>query len=195
MSDPALHRHLFDAVEAGYPALAVELARACLAREAETFAVLMHYGMALQELARYDEAHAALARAESLADGSERVLLLRQQGSLAEARGDHDGAAALYERAIALAPEDPTGYIYLGTMRWRRGRLDDAVRALRRAVTCTDGPLDEAWCNLGLVLRSRGDYLEALECFRAALALDPDYPAALEASADVERLLFDFPLG
>ena len=193
MNDPALYRHLVDAAEAGYPALASEIARAYLRRLPESFAVLLHYGIALQELARHDEAEDALLQAERLAAGPERALVRRQRGSLAEARGRDDAAVDLYRQAIELAPEDPRGYVALGSLLVRRGRADEALRALRRAVTCTDGEVEEAYCHLGVALRSRGEYLEALGCFRAALELDPDYPLAQEGLADVEHVLFQFP--
>ena len=193
MTEPDLYRHLVDAAEAGYPALAAEIARTYLRRLPETFAVLHHYGIALQELARHDEAEDVLLRAERLAAGPERALVRRQRGSLAEARGREDAAVDLFRQAIELAPEDPRGYVALGSLLARRGRSDEALRALRRAVTCPDGEVEEAYCHLGLVLRSRGEYLEALECFRAALELDPDYPLAHEGLADVEHVLFQFP--
>jgi tetratricopeptide (TPR) repeat protein len=193
MTEPALVRHLRDAIEAGYPALAAELARACLARQPETLPVLLHYAAALQELGRLDEAASALDRAERLAAGDERVELHHRRGGLAEAEGRLDDAAGHYEEAVRLAPEEARGYVALGMTQLRRRRPDDAVRALRRAVGCEGDEPEVAWCALGIALRGRGEYLEALECFRAAIALDPDYPAALEARADVERVLFDFP--
>jgi hypothetical protein len=63
----------------------------------------------------------------------------------------------------------------------------------RRAITCREGCVGEAYWNLGLVVRAREQYLEALERFRAALAVDPDYTAAQEALVDVEQGLFNFP--
>jgi tetratricopeptide (TPR) repeat protein len=49
--------------------------------------------------------------------------------------------------------------------------------------------VDEAHLNLGLVLRSRERYREALECFERALELSPDYESALIAMADIRKAI------
>ena len=59
----------------------------------------------------------------------------------------------------------------------------------RRAVQCHKGCVDEAWYNLGLVLRALERYDEALECFGRALAIDPQYKDARLAKRDVAKVL------
>ena len=44
---------------------------------------------------------------------------------------------------------------------------------------------DEAFFNLGLLLRAERRYRDALTCFERAIELDPKYSDALEARADV----------
>jgi tetratricopeptide (TPR) repeat protein len=96
-------------------------------------------------------------------------------------------------QAIDARPEDATAYIYLGVMLAKNGQLDEAEALHRRTTACADGCLDEAYLNLGHVLRAKDRYLDALECFRAALRRDPLYEAAQEALADIEQVLFQFP--
>ena len=68
----------------------------------------------------------------------------------------------------------------------KQGRLHDAEDTHRKAVACTRGCIDEAYLNLGLILRARERFAEAAECFREALRRDPDYRAARRALRDVE---------
>ena len=65
----------------------------------------------------------------------------------------------------------------------KRARPGEAVPHLRRAVSLNpDNP--EPYNMLGLVAELRGDLLEALKMYRAALAVDPSYRPAL---ANLER--------
>ena len=54
--------------------------------------------------------------------------------------------------------------------------------SLRQAIRSAD---------LGGNLLSSKRYLEAAECYRRALAIDPDYEAACERLSDVELILKD----
>jgi len=49
--------------------------------------------------------------------------------------------------------------------------------------------LDEAYLNLGLVLRAQERYKEALACFEKALELTPDYRKAITAKSDIEKAI------
>jgi tetratricopeptide (TPR) repeat protein len=48
--------------------------------------------------------------------------------------------------------------------------------------------VEEAYFNLGLILRAEGKYEEALECFERAIEIDPQYTLAKQARKDVARL-------
>jgi Flp pilus assembly protein TadD len=96
-------------------------------------------------------------------------------------------------KAVEARPDDATAYIYLGAMLAKNGRLEEAESWHRRAVQCPEGCIDEAYLNLGYVLRAKEEYLEAWECFREALRRDPLYQAAEEAIEDMEQVLFRFP--
>lgn len=52
---------------------------------------------------------------------------------------------------------------------------------------CPEGCIDEAYHNLGLILRAQGRLREAADCFRRAIELDPEYDNAKEALDDVTR--------
>ncbi|WP_428305983.1 tetratricopeptide repeat protein [Lacipirellula sp.] len=149
----------------------------------------LYVGIALVEVARYEEAEQAIARAISLCPTEMRHHPLSHMGHLFREAGDYDQAAEWYRRAIAAGPDLPHHYIFLGALLAKQGRFADAEEAHRNAIACPEGELDEAYLNLGFVLRAREQFVEAAECFREALRLDPEYRAARRALHDVERCI------
>ena len=67
--------------------------------------------------------------------------------------------------------------------------LSEAEHVHRKATICEKGCIDEAYHNLGLVLRGQGKLEEALQCFEKAIAIDPDYKEAKHALADVKAAI------
>jgi tetratricopeptide (TPR) repeat protein len=113
-------------------------------------------------------------------------------GHLYRAWGKYDEAAVWYRRGIELEPDFAGGYIFLGAVLAKSGDLQSAEEQHRKATQCERGCIDEAYLNLGLVLRAQDRYAEAAECLRKSLELDTDGDqdggtrAALD---DVERML------
>ncbi len=155
--------------------------------------MLVYYGVALQDLARYEEARAIFERSLALMPADSQERLYRRFGLLAQDESKIDEAEQWFRKAIEARPADATPCIYLGAMLAKNGRLEEAEHWHRRAVACPDGCIDEAYLNLGYVLRAKEEYLEAFECFREALKRDPLYVAAQEALEDMDRVLFRFP--
>jgi tetratricopeptide (TPR) repeat protein len=181
------------ACDEGHPALAVELGKLYLARYPDDAWALIYFGMALQSLARYGDARAAYDRALALLPAEDHHRIYRQFGLVAQDQADIEGAEHWYRRAIQALPTDATPYIFLGAMLAKNGRLDEAEACHREATGCSEGCIDEAYLNLGYVLRAKGQYLDALECFREALSRDPLDRDAQEALEDVDQVLFRFP--
>jgi tetratricopeptide (TPR) repeat protein len=193
MSSDQRRAQVIAAYKSSQPGLTVELAPLYLEREPDDRHLWLIYGQALNDLARYAEARSAYERALALTPDEERAPVYRLLGQLHEARSELREAERYYRDAIALAPEHPSAYVFLGGMLALNGRLEEAERIHRRGTECVEGPTDEAFYNLGLVQRARRDYLGALTSFRRALELDPDYEEARQAIRDVEALLFEFP--
>ena len=147
----------------------------------------------MQDLARYAEARASYERALALLPPEDHERIFRQLGMLAQDQANIQEAEGWYRRAIEALPSDATAYIYLGAMLAKHGRLDDAEVCHRRATECHEGCIDEAYLNLGYVLRAKGQYLDALQCFREALSRDRLDTDAQEALEDIEQVLFRFP--
>jgi tetratricopeptide (TPR) repeat protein len=190
-----------DAEERQHDATAVHLCREYLKREPECGLVWLKLGGLLHQIARYDESRAALEMAIQHASyysetpGLEkfvRAVSLYEMGNLYRAWGKYEEAAAWYRCGIELQPDRANGYTSLGEVLAQAGDLEAAEAPLRKATQCKRGFIDEAYLNLGLVLRSQGRFTEAAECLRKALELDPDGDAAggtRAALEDVERII------
>jgi tetratricopeptide (TPR) repeat protein len=177
------------AYQADLPALTVARARVFLKERPECGPAWKVLGSALLDLARHREGEEALRQAISLCPPEKLWIPLSEMGYLHKARGDYKRAAVWYRRAIEAVPEEASGYIYLGGVFAKAGRLDRAEAAHRAATRCKDGCRDEAFLNLGLVLRAQERYEEAAECLEEALKLDPKSTAAKKALRDVRHTL------
>ena len=81
-------------------------------------------------------------------------------------------AVSHFQTVTELRPESAQAFFNLGTAQMGGGRLDDAVRQLRRSVEL-DPDYVAARINLGNVLAAQGTFDEAIVHYRRALALDP----------------------
>ncbi len=172
-----------------YPALTIRYGRRFVLQYPDHGLAWLLLGIALVELARYEEAEQAFVKAIDLFPEDQRSIALGHMGHLFKMSGDFEQAAHWYRLGIETTANDATYYIFLGGALARQGRLHDAEEAYRVATRCSEGCIDEAFLNLGLVLRARERFKEAAECFREALRLDPEYQAARWAVRDVLRCL------
>ena len=98
-------------------------------------------------------------------------------------RQDFAAAVRLGEQAVAADPTDARAQNLLGAAHASLGRFDAARTAFRAAERAT--PRDaRTQINLGLLDLRSGTAEDAVQHFAAALALDPDSPAALSGLAD-----------
>lgn len=112
------------------------------------------------------EAEAALARGTGDAHDHTVAALA------AAARGDHAGAQALFERALAMEPGNPATLTGLAIFHRQNGRLRDAVLACDAAIAAwPDYP--DAWLERGAILSSGGSAQAARHSFARAAELAP----------------------
>ncbi len=150
--------------------------------------VIFNYAEILYKLTRYEEAiRVYLDAIERFED--RRWGLYNQMGHLHRYRGDYAVAELWYQKAVDENPDEAGSYIFLGAVQAVQGKLMQAEVTHRRAIQCPEGLIDEAYHNLGLVLRGQGRFAEAADCFRKAIELCPEYPHAIEALQDVEAAL------
>ena len=167
----------------------VELARRYLASHPKHCVVWLYYADALYDMARYTESLAALRRAVRLWPSKMLHLVYYRFGNIHKQRGAFRLAERWYRRAIEVSPSNATYRIFLGSFLARAGRLQEAEAVHRRATRCKEGCIDEAFLNLGLVLRALERYADARKCFQRALVIDPKYKAAREELSDVEHVI------
>ena len=101
-------------------------------------------------------------------------------GYLAETRyflGEKQAAHADLERAIALTPG--TGYFYLVRGLWQRssGDIQGAMESIQASLKLDSGN-EFTWDVLGNLYQRLQRHTEAVQAFRAALRLKPNFPAA-----------------
>ena len=165
--------------------IALEYTREC-PRDAAGWAFL---ATALIELRLYTKARTALRRLDRVAPGRLAYPVCVRWAAYYDAIGDLKRSEGWYRRAVAAAP---AALVFLGALLAKQGRLAEAKRCHRRATRLPDDvrlARDEAYFNLGLILRAERRYRTALDCFDRAIALNPKYVEAFEARADVRSAL------
>jgi tetratricopeptide (TPR) repeat protein len=103
---------------------------------------------------------------------------LFEAAELAEAGGDHEEAARLYEICANADRSDPIAPYNLGNIRLSQGDHKEAILAYERALA-RDSGFVEARYNLALALEAAGKQKRALDELKRALAADPAYSDAM----------------
>lgn len=97
-----------------------------------------------------------------------------------------DDAIEECKKAIAVDPDFGNPYNDIGSYLIKLGRPDEAIPWLERAVTAPRyEPRHYPHCNLGRVYRAKGMLNKAIEEFEKALRIEPEYPAARDALAEI----------
>jgi len=138
----------------------------------------------LARFALYEEASQALRRAHRLMPLQERSKIYIQWGHFYNKKCDLKQAERWYRRALRSRPTTET-LIFLGAILAKQGRFLAAKRCHCAAIRLATDPPDEAYYNLGLILRAERKYHQALECFERAIKIHPKYLIAKHARKDV----------
>ncbi|MDR3145220.1 MAG: tetratricopeptide repeat protein [Treponema sp.] len=105
----------------------------------------------------------------------ENAAYLNHSGiALTEANRPND-AIPLFQKALALEPENPLLWLNLGIAQQRVGNYEEALDSFGRAVVIDDG-LAEAWFSLGLIYYDLEQFDEAENCYHTALVRDDGAP-------------------
>jgi tetratricopeptide (TPR) repeat protein len=142
------------------------------------------FGDSLRVVGQPEQAESALRRALELAP-ERRSHICKALAALFNECGRFAEAEKLYAE-LCLDP-DFTNFGWLWMMRGTNlaaaGELPAAEACHRKALTFDDEHLDrdEAYLNLGYVLRAQGCHAEAQGAFLNALVITPDHPEAIRA--------------
>src|SRR5436190_1293603 len=142
-------------------------------------------GRVLQAWEQWDAAHKAYARAQALAPRTFEWHYL--DGVVLQRLARPAAAAARFEAAVAITPDNLPARVKLAEAVLDSGRLDEAQR-LFAALTDPDGAPAAAF-GLGRIAAAQGKHAAAVEQFQRAIALFPEFGAAHYALAMSYRAL------
>jgi tetratricopeptide (TPR) repeat protein len=113
---------------------------------------------------------AALAAADVSPEAHQAEVAVRvQRGDILHARGNCTLAIGEYREALKLAPTDASLHNKLAVCQQRLGRLAAARAGYERALVLRPD-YGAAWNNLGALHHAQGEYDQAVDCYRKALA-------------------------
>jgi tetratricopeptide (TPR) repeat protein len=142
----------------------------------------------LSGMARYSEARDALRRAKFLSPKERYYFVFHQFGHLYMEKGDYLRAEKWYRKALEKK-ETTSHFIFLGACLAKQGKFSEAKKCHKKALKIASETPDEAYYNLGLILRAEEKFEEALNYFEKAIKLNPEYKLAKEAKRDIKNLL------
>ncbi|MFO0553975.1 MAG: tetratricopeptide repeat protein [Polyangiaceae bacterium] len=182
--EAALWKRAAKAENSGLFALSLELTRMYVHAYPDNVWGWAVLGLRFGGLTRLVEARGALAIALRMAPRSVRGRLYWIVASFYDEISDLERAMFWLRRLVAICPDTPS-WILKGCVHARLGEHAEAKRCHKNAIEANDGDVDEAYYNLGLLLRAEGDYTRARRCLEKALELDPHYGVAERALRDV----------
>ena len=109
---------------------------------------------------------------------------MNEIGKLRFGQKDWTGALAMFQRRIALDPNNGEAYYYSGLALRQLDRLPEAVPALQRA-SALDSTRADRWFWLGLILDQQKHTDEARPAFQRAVALDSTSKLSAKAFAQL----------
>ncbi len=134
---------------------------------------------ALQKLGRKEEAVRYLMAARTIQPETAHEL-----AHLLESRGESDEAIAVFQDLVRLRPEDGRHWSCYGQLLLQRGFRPAAGAALEKAIAIMNIRINRssqdsgAYFTLGRCLHAQNKLAEAVEAFRTAVRIRPDFAAA-----------------
>ncbi len=102
-----------------------------------------------------------------------RHVVMAKLGETYEVEGKYEEAAAAYQKAVELKPDNAGYYNNLGNILAKLGKIPEAQAAYQKSVTLDPPNAANAWRNLGIVLFQSGNYKDAVDPLKKSLDLDP----------------------
>ncbi|MBN2295634.1 MAG: tetratricopeptide repeat protein [Pirellulales bacterium] len=170
-----------EAFHAGLKPVVVELLSPYLTQQTEDGYAWFIYGDSLRIIGRNSEALVALKNALDLAPADRLPDVHILLGITCEDSGRQEEAEHWYAMAAECNVDPERGWLWIfrGVNFARMEQFEEAAQCYLHAIEL-DYNKDEAYLNLGYVLRAQGKYSEAAEALEKALSLTPDYPEARE---------------
>ncbi len=102
-----------------------------------------------------------------------RHIVLAKLGDAYEAASRYEEAAASYQKAVELKPDEATYYNNMGNSLAKFGKIQEAMAAYEKSASLDPANAANAWRNAGIVLYNANKMKEAIEPLRKALELEP----------------------
>ena len=185
------YREIISADNKDQNATVIELAKDYLRDFPDSQGAWLRYGLALSNVSRFKDAKKALHRLLKLYgkfDENSSWYLCRV-GRIYENSGHFHKAIEWFHKAHLANISEATFLIYKGVSLLRIEKFDEAAETLIKATQCSEGCIDEAFYNLGVVRIAQENYEEAFTCFEKAIQIDPKYKEAIQQLKDVEKVL------
>ncbi len=149
------------------------------------------YSHALYRVERFKDAKKALNKLLKLTEksGEDISWYLCRMGRIYEDSGYFNKAIQWFHKAHLANPSEATFLIYEGVMFLRTEKYNEASETLIEATKCSEGCIEEAFYNLGVVRIAQKRYEEALICFENALEIDHKYKEAKQQFKDMKQVL------
>jgi len=146
----------------------------------------------MPEAARKAEAQEAHLLAQETAPRKQRGTVQIRLGMVEDGRGRNQQAERWFARACRHKCYRKVGWLWVlrGANLARAERFRLAEKCYRHALTLPEVDLDEAYRNLGYVLRAQGRYREAQAPFRRSIRLDRSCQKTKEALAGLDGMAF-----
>jgi tetratricopeptide (TPR) repeat protein len=117
--------------------------------------------------------------------GSPTVNILLERAAAAESDGDADLAVRFLDQASDLAPDYAEPWNRRANIAYRAEDYSGAIRAIQETLRREPRHFG-AMAGLGLIYEDLGQNRKALDAFRAALAVHPNYAPAIEGAHRLE---------
>jgi arylsulfatase A-like enzyme/Flp pilus assembly protein TadD len=160
---------------------ATELLKEILAERSDFDLAYTYLATIYKEQKKWKDALDILRRGYQLNPSSYRVVT--SFGIFLADMGAPDEAIEVLKKGLAIIDYDPETWNYLGVAYWKKGALDEAGQAYEKALSI-DNNYPIVLNNLGSLFLSRfqkaksqGFYLKAVDYFKKAVELAPDYPS------------------
>lgn len=127
------------------------------------------------------EASAAVQAAQALAPKDKRVLELA--AGIASQNGDDEAALRAHEALVEVDPRSNQSWMALGGLYAKRGERDKSEAAYKKVSELDPGNAHKTFYNIGVLIEKNPDLSEAdskraIEAYRKAIEVKPDYPPA-----------------
>jgi len=170
----------------------VELLSVYVKFESQNGIAWFHFGDALRNVGRLEEAEEALLKAVDLAPKTSRFAVYARIGMLMAKRGSPSEAEKWYRVATSEAGCPGWMWCLRGANLLRTQAYRLAKSCLETALISEDVVKEEVYLNLALMERAQRHYEEARKHLNDALAIDPNYDDAkrlLQSLVDIEKTI------